>query len=618
MSGSGDRLGIASCGPLFDAIPVPAVVSRVADDVVVALNAEAAQLANVAVGDVVGRAITDFYVDPADRARLVAGLRRDGRVDGVLMQMRKADGGVLWVRVSARQVSAEGQAAVLSIFTDVSAQVASEHALRAAIDCLAHNEEELRRAKNVAEAAARAKTEFLASMSHELRTPLNGVLGYAQVLQRDSALTPEQREGLDVIARCGSYLLELINDVLDLSRIEAGRADHEPAPTDLRELVADVMRFVADPARGKGLQLVDDLSPLVPRRIVLDGRRLRQVLLNLIGNAIKFTTDGQVRLTVSRAEDRVLFEVTDTGPGIEPENLGIIFEAFRQTSRGAAAGGTGLGLTISERLVRTMGGTLQVASTLGRGTRFSFALPLIAVEDRAATARDSADTVELSLHARLAPGVTLTALVVDDNALNRKVLSSLLEGAGIRVRTAASGAEGIEQARRHRPDVILMDLLMPDMSGFDVVMRMRSDPATCDIPVLAVTASPSREARDEARRAGCVDLISKPVRAGTIFARLRRHLGVPFTVETVAPAPPASPLGPLAMAGAIARELRAAATLGDLAGLAAIARELATRDVALEPLARQITDLAAGFDFDALLRLAAWLESSEEAGSVAG
>ena len=589
------RLAIGpSCGPLFDAIPVPAIVTRVGDDTIVAVNAEAARLTNAHGEDAVGRTVTDFYLDRDDRVRFVEAVTRDGRAEGMVVGIRRGDGAPLWVRTSGRLVSVDGQAAILSVFTDVSEQVATEHALRA---------------------ATRAKTEFLASMSHELRTPLNGILGYVQVLQRENALSPVQREGLDVIGRCGVYLLELINDVLDLSRIEAGRVDHEPAPTDLQELVADVMRIIGDAARAKRLRLVEQIEPGLPRRVILDGRRLRQVLLNLLGNAVKFTEVGEVRLMVGRDEPgRLRFDIVDTGPGIEPENLGLIFEAFRQTSRGAAAGGTGLGLTISERLVRTMGGRLQVASTLDIGTQFFFSLPLDA--DERAAAREASDTAELSVHARLAPGVSLSALVVDDNAVNRRVLAALLEGAGITVYSAGGGEEGMALARRHRPDVILLDWLMPDVNGLAVVHRLRADAATLDIPVLAITASPSRAARDEAIRAGCIDLLSKPVGVGAVFARLRRHLGVPFVVDAAAAPPSRPPLAREGIGGAVARDLRAAAALGDVTGLAGIARELGGRDPSLAPLARQVSDLAAGFDFDALVRLAGWLESQDATAHV--
>ena len=209
-------------------------------------------------------------------------------------------------------------------------------------------DDELRRAKEAAEAATRAKSEFLANMSHELRTPLNGVLGYAQLLQRDRTLNAAQREALEAISKCGSQLLDLINDVLDLSKIEAGRLDIEEAPTDLTKLLTDLHYVVAEAAEHKGLTLTMSIGADVPRRVILDGRHLRQVLLNLLGNAIKFTPAGEVRLLIARAEDGSLrFEVSDTGIGIEPEALTEIFDAFTQTKAGAAAGGTGLGLAIS-------------------------------------------------------------------------------------------------------------------------------------------------------------------------------------------------------------------------------------------------------------------------------
>ncbi len=243
-------------------------------------------------------------------------------------------------------------------------------------------EAQLHAAKESAEAATRAKSEFLASMSHELRTPLNGVLGYTQLLQRDRSLNPTQREALEAIAKCGVHLLDLINDVLDLSRIEAGRVDIEGAPTDLAQLIIDLKYVVADAARRKGLLLTMTLAPDVPRRVVLDGRHLRQVLLNLLGNAVKFTAQGEVRLSIeATADDKLYFEVSDTGIGIEPEGLEKIFEAFTQTREGAAAGGTGLGLAISQHLITTMGDELRVESQIGHGSRFYFALPLVPAGD---------------------------------------------------------------------------------------------------------------------------------------------------------------------------------------------------------------------------------------------
>jgi PAS domain S-box-containing protein len=238
--------------------------------------------------------------------------------------------------------------------------------------------DELRHAKETAEAATRAKSEFLANMSHELRTPLNGVIGYAQLLQRDRTLNTSQQEALDAISKCGSQLLDLINDVLDLSKIEAGRLDIEEAPTDLTKLVVDLRYVLADAVERKGLKLTLAVDEDVPRSVVLDGRHLRQVLLNLLGNAVKFTPAGEVRLVIGRAEGwRLRFTVHDTGIGIEREALTEIFEAFTQTKAGAAAGGTGLGLTISAHLVKKMGDALRVESVPGEGSAFSFTLPLV-------------------------------------------------------------------------------------------------------------------------------------------------------------------------------------------------------------------------------------------------
>ena len=230
---------------------------------------------------------------------------------------------------------------------------------------------ELRRAKESAEAATRAKSEFLANMSHELRTPLNGVLGYAQLLQRDRTLNVSQREALEAIAKCGSQLLDLINDVLDLSKIEAGRLDIDEEPTNLAKLLADVKYVVGEAAERKGLQLSMSIAEGVPRSVMLDGRHLRQVLLNLLGNAIKFTSDGEVKLFIARGDTNLFFEVADTGPGIEPEALSAIFGAFAQTRTGAAAGGTGLGLTMRNSIWRRSP-TTSKASPMRIRTRSSF------------------------------------------------------------------------------------------------------------------------------------------------------------------------------------------------------------------------------------------------------
>ena len=467
---------------------------------------------------------------------------------------------------------------------------------------------ELRRAKESAEAATRAKSEFLTNMSHELRTPLNGVLGYAQLLQRDRGLTPTQREALEAIAKCGSQLLDLINDVLDLSKIEAGRFDIEETSTDLAKITADLRSVVGEAANRKGLMLTTSISPDVPRAVVLDGLRLRQVLLNLLGNAIKFTEAGRVRLTISVGAERLVFEVTDTGPGIEPESITKIFAAFAQTKTGAAAGGTGLGLAICDRLISLMGGELKADSVLGEGSRFWFSLPL--VEGRAAARRemDEIESALPSFDARLAPGQTVLAMVVDDNLANRHIMSSLLESAGVRVVTAAGGLDAIERAHTDRPQIIFMDLKMNDLDGFEATRRLASDPATSSIPVVAVTASALGNSRQRARDAGCVDYLSKPVRAELLFGMLQAHAGVRFVSDRESPRPASADLSVLDRRSEIGGQLRDAIAIGDVSAIQQLAGTLMQGSRAEAALGERIHRLITTFDFNGLNALIESLE----------
>jgi signal transduction histidine kinase/CheY-like chemotaxis protein len=473
-------------------------------------------------------------------------------------------------------------------------------------------DEALRRAKEAAEAATHAKSEFLANMSHELRTPLNGVIGYAQLLQRDRSLNGAQREALDAISKCGAHLLDLINDVLDLSKIEAGHIDIEQTATDLTQLTTDLHHVVAESARRKGLFLSMAIAPGVPRRVALDGRHLRQILLNLLGNAIKFTASGEVRLDIFVAEEGLLsFAVTDTGMGIAADELAEIFEAFTQTKSGAAAGGTGLGLTISRHLLNVMGSELSVDSTPGEGSRFYFSLPLVPLPD------DPGDTpavAQPTLYARLVPGQQVTALVVDDSTVSRRILASLLESAGLQVITATGGLEGIELARIHRPDVIFMDVKMADLDGFSATRRLSADDATRGIPVIAVTASAFGDTRQAATDAGCTAYLPKPVRAEALFAALQSHLDLAFVWGADEEAEPEPVPASVPRHAALAARLKEAVSIGAVTDLHAIAGELAGGDAADAALGRRLARLAGEFDFDGVSALASSLAAGQGAG----
>jgi two-component system, sensor histidine kinase and response regulator len=471
-------------------------------------------------------------------------------------------------------------------------------------------DDQLRRAKEAAEAATRAKSEFLANMSHELRTPLNGVIGYSQLLQRDRTLSGTQREALDAIAKCGSHLLDLINDVLDLSKIEAGFIDIEATATDLAQLAVDLRLVVGDTARDKGVALNMRAASDVPPRVVLDGRHLRQVLLNLLGNAIKFTAAGEVRLGIARTgKGELEFEVSDTGIGIEPEALSQIFDAFTQTKDGAAAGGTGLGLTISQHLLRRMGTDLRVESTPGVGSRFFFTLPLVPADDAAFS--DGQNVGDLPLDARLAPGQHVTAMVVDDSTVSRRILTSLLESAGLKVITATGGLEALALASRHHPDVIFMDVKMADLDGFSATRRLAADETTAHIPVIAVTASALGNTSQAAKDAGCAAYIQKPVRAEAVFAALQ-NLGVEFVGGAESPELVPVRLGDPVRGSGIAARLLDAVAIGAVSDLEAVAEELARGGAAEAALGQRLARLAANVDFDGVRELVASLAGEDE------
>jgi two-component system sensor histidine kinase/response regulator len=566
---------------------------------VVAWNAQAETTFGWTRDEAVGRNLTDTIIPPAFREAHNNGMRRFHET---------GEAPVVNQRLELTALHRSGREFPVELTISSPMAVESGFFFGAFLRDISDRRErdaELRGAKESAEAATRAKSEFLANMSHELRTPLNGVLGYAQLLQRDRSLGGSQREALEAISRCGSQLLDLINDILDLSKIEAGRLDIEAVPTDLGKLVTDVNYVVAEAAGRKGLRLTMTIGEDVPRSVVLDARHLRQVLLNLLGNAIKFTAAGDVRLVIGRTEEGSLsFEVADTGAGIEPEALTEIFSAFAQTKAGAAAGGTGLGLAICDHLITKMGGRLQVESALGQGSRFWFTLPLVRGLEAGRSAHQDLGTIVPSIDARLAPGETLTALVVDDSTANRHILAGLLESAGVRVITAAGGLEAIELARANRPGVVFMDLKMNDLNGLDATRRLAGDPETAAIPVIAVTASALGDARQAAREAGCVDYLSKPIRVQLLFAMLQTHLGVKFVSEGDHRSSRDQGPTDADRLEAIANRLRNAVALGDIRDIHDLARDLLAGGVAEVAVGRQINRLAMNFDFDGLGRLA--------------
>jgi len=474
-----------------------------------------------------------------------------------------------------------------------------------------------RAARRVADLANQAKSEFLANMSHELRTPLNAILGYTELLKTDSSLSVRQRKRLDTIDHSGNHLLALINDILDLARVEAGRLEVFPAPVDLRQVVNEVVDIVRVKAAEKGLALHRDMATDLPRTVLLDKKRFMQVLLNLLSNSVKFTDQGAVTLVVqalpgaspsSESEGRtqpavrLRIEVKDTGVGMTEADSARVFQAFEQAGhRERREGGVGLGLSISRQLVRAMGGDILVRSRLGEGSEFSFEIDVPVVDAEPAVAMSSTERVGYT-------GPRKSILVVDDIEGNRAMLRDVLGTLGFDVSEAGNGMECIEAVRNRRPDLIVMDLAMPVMDGCEATRQIRLTQSPADLPILATSAGVAPEADLRSRDAGANAFLPKPIERGRlldVIGKLMRLTWIdgdslPPTVKSVDSGGADDLLRPPPEEMVTLQRL---ARIGNMSALRKRADYLKKLDDKYAPFATRLADLAEGFQSTAIVAL---------------
>lgn len=459
-----------------------------------------------------------------------------------------------------------------------------------------------------AESASRAKSVFLASMSHELRTPLNAILGFSEVIGSDTGLSPHHKKNLEIINRSGVHLLQLINDVLDMSKIEAGKAELYVEDMELAALIRDVVDMMQIPAKQKGLSLIFDQSSDFPRCVRADGPKIRQILINLLSNAIKFTDEGDVTLRLlseTSPPDAVILrgEVRDTGRGIHATNIERAFKPFEQLTANGEQKGTGLGLAITRRFVEMMGGEISASSQPGEGSTFSFSITVASCSSEQIPVAGKKETRQII--SLVEPEQAWRILIVEDNPENQLLLRELLEKVGFQVRIAENGEKAIAVFKQWRPHLIWMDRRMPVMDGLTTTREIRQLSGGKEVKIVALTASVLKEQKDKVMAAGSDDFINKPYQPIEIFDCMAKHLDVRYVYAETQTADPAdqikvTPQMLATLPGALLKDLKQAVIELDTEKSMAVIKHIAEKDA---DLGAALKSIAENLDYTMLLVL---------------
>ncbi len=564
--------------------------------------------------EAINRPISELIIPPylqKDHKKAVERFSKSGRgrIFGKILELkaRKKDGLEIPVSLSCSPVLIHGRWHAVGILRDITETKKAQARL---IKMNTELKQAIARANKMAakaKAASRAKSIFLANMSHEIRTPLNAILGFAQVLQSDPRFPQDLLDILDIINRSGEHLLALINDILEISKIEAGRVSLKPFTFNLHDLLKDIEIMFKPKAEAKGLNFVIETSDDIPTWIETDRIKLRQVLINLIGNAIKFTSSGYVMVRVSSEkaidgenQTLLMFRVEDTGPGISSEDLQNLFKPFSQAEEGMKMGGTGLGLSITRGYLKVMGGKISVKSKPGKGSQFSFYVPVKTFEPK--TEKTTSEHHKFVMEVRYEDEPP-RILVVDDNAGNRKLLGLILERVGFQVRKASNSTKAINLFREWSPHLVFMDIRMPGMDGYETTKRLKS--IKPDVPVVAVTANVFGFSKKKFTEAGIDDYVKKPFKQNEIFDVIQRYLDVDYVfsaeIKSSGEVPSTIDVEEMGkLPKQLLSEMQEALEEGDINRLMRLIKQVSSLNHAL---AQKLKTMAEKYDYDGLAKI---------------